>query len=168
MRCSRRVAIGMLLLSALFAGCAVREETSLMGEPSKLSLRQARSLLQQSTEPVARTIAYVHLSDILIRNAHSKTPSDDSDERNWLDQYQEAILSARETITTSGRDAQRDPEGFKELEIVLRRHIRWLNDWRMGMVDPERSEIEDTMRTATAIRGEMLGLLFPVVIQNPR
>jgi hypothetical protein len=158
----------MLLLNILFAGCAVREETTLMGEPSKLTLSQARSLLQQSTEPVERTIAYVQLSDILIRNAHSKTPRDDSEERDWLAQYEEAILSARETIATSGRNAQRHPEGFKELEIVLRRHIRWLSDWRMGMVDPERAEFEETMRTATAIRGEMLGLLFPVVIQNPR
>jgi hypothetical protein len=134
-----------------------------MGEPGRLTLGQARDLLEQSTKPVERAKAYVQLSDILIRYVHSNIPrSDAGATREWLDQYQEAILSARETMLASGRDAQRHPEGFRELEISLRRHIRWLSDWRIGLVDQERTPFDETMRTATAVRGEMLQLLFPV------
>jgi hypothetical protein len=134
-----------------------------MGEPGRLTLGQARDLLEQSTKPVERARAYVQLSDILIRYVHSNIPRSDADAtREWLDQYQEAILSARETMLASGRDAQRHPEGYRELEISLRRHIRWLSDWRIGLVDQERTPFDETMRTATAVRGEMLQLLFPV------
>lgn len=163
MWCSRRVAMSALLLHALLTSCAVRTETTVMGEPSKLTLGEARDLLQQSTKPVERARAYVQLSDILIRYVHSNIPRNDAvATREWLDQYQDAILSARETMLASGRNAQRHPEGYRELEISLRRHIRWLNDWSIGLVDQERTQIEDTMRTATAVRGEMLQLLFPV------
>jgi hypothetical protein len=163
MWCSRRVAISALLLHALLTSCAVRTETTVMGEPSKLTLVEVRNLLQQSTKPVERAKAYVQLSDILIRYVHSNIPRNDAEAtREWLEQYQDAILSARETMLASGRDAQRHPEGYREIEISLRRHIRWLSDWRMSLVDQERTPIEDTMKTATAVRGEMLQLLFPV------
>lgn len=169
MWCSRLVAISALLLPVLLASCAVRTETTLMGEPSNLTLGEARDILQQATKPVERAKAYVQLSDILIRYVHSMMPRNDAEAtREWLDQYQDAILSARETMLASGRDAQRHPEGYRELEISLRRHIRWLNDWRIGLVDQERTSIEDTMKTATAIRGEMLQLLFPVFTPDPR
>ena len=169
MWCSRRVAMSALLFHALLTSCAVRTETSLMGEPSKLTLGQARNLLEQSTKPVDRAKAYVELSDILIRYVHSNIPRTDADAtREWLEQYQDAILSARQTMLASGRDAQRHPEGYRELEIILRRHIRWLSDWRIGLVDEERTPVEDTMKTATAVRGEMLQLLFPVFTPEGR
>ena len=170
MWCPRRVAISALLFNALLTSCAVRaEETTLMGEPGKLTLNEARDLLQQSTKPVDRTKAYVQLSDILIRYVHSNIPRNDADAtRAWLEEYQGAILSARETMLASGRDAQRHPEGYRDLEVILRRHIRWLSDWRIGLVDQERMPLEDTMKTATAVRGEMLQLLFPVFTSNAR
>jgi hypothetical protein len=169
MWCSRRVAMSALLFHALLTSCAVRTETSLMGEPSRLTLGQARDLLEQSTNPVDRARAYVQVSDILIRYVHSDIPRNDADAtREWLDQYQDAILSARQTMLASGRDAQRHPEGYRELEISLRRHIRWLSDWRIGLVDEERAPFDDTVRTATAVRGEMLQLLFPVFTAGGR
>lgn len=166
MRCSRCVAISSLFLIAFLTGCAVRTESTLMGDPGKLTLGEVQTLLQQSKEPVERTRIYVQLSDILIRQFHSSTGSGTDRTPDWLEQYEGAILSARETIMNSGRNAQRDPEGFKELEIALRRHIRWLNDWRIGLRDQERLEIDDTIETATTIRGQMLALLFPVAIPN--
>jgi hypothetical protein len=169
MWCPRRVAISALLCHSFLTGCAVRTETTLMGEPSKLTLGRARDLLEQSTKPVERTKAYVQLSDILIRYVHSNIPRNDAEAtRQWLEQYQEAILSARQTMLDSGRDAQRHPEGYRDLEIILRRHIRWLSDWRIGLVDQQRTPLDDTMKTATAVRGEMLQLLFAVFTPDPR
>jgi hypothetical protein len=43
MWCSRRVAISALIFPALLASCAVRTETTLMGEPGKLTLGQGSS-----------------------------------------------------------------------------------------------------------------------------
>src|SRR5687767_5823445 len=135
MRFSRCLAISSLLLNALLSGCAVRTETTLMGDAGKLTFDEAQTLLQQSTEPVERTRAFVQLSDILIRHFNSSRSGSDGARSELLEQYQEAILSARKTILSSGRNAQRHPEGYKELEIVLRRHIRWLSDWRLGLRD---------------------------------
>ena len=169
MRCAKSVAMSTLMLNAFLMGCAARTESTLMGEPAKVTLGQARNLLEQSKKPVDRTKAYVQLSDILIRYVHLNVPRNDpASTREWLEQYQEAILSARDEIVTSGRNAQRHPEGYRDLEIVLRRHIRWLSDWRLGLVDQERAPIEATMKTASEIRSEMLGLLFPVFTRDVR
>src|SRR5262252_7390523 len=95
----RHVAITAFLFHAFLTGCAARAETSLMGEPSKLTVGQAMDLLEQSKKPVARTKAYVQLSDILIRYVHSNIPHNDAEAtREWLEQYQDAILSARQTM----------------------------------------------------------------------
>ena len=170
MRYAKSGATGTLMLTAFLMGCAVRTElTTVMGEPSKLTLGQARTLLEQTKKPVDRTRAYVELSDVLIRHIHRHVPRSDQERtREWLDQYQNAILSARDEIVASGRDAQRHPDGFMELEMTLRRHIRWLSDWRFGLVDEQREPIENTLKTASEVRTEMLDLLFPVVIQRRR
>jgi hypothetical protein len=153
----------LVLLGALLTSCAVRSESSLMRKPNKVTLEQAQSRLQRSTKPVERTKAYVQISDILLRYVHTSVPNDDIDQlTDCLQQYQDAILSARQTMVASGRDAQRDPEGFKDLEVVLRQHVRWLGDWRRGLPDNQRKPLDDAMETADAVRQEMLELLFAV------
>jgi len=169
MRYARSATTTTLMLAAFLMGCAARTETTtLMGEPGKLTLGQARNLLEQSKKPVDRTRAYVELSDILIRHVHRIPRSDQERTREWLEQYQNAILSARDEIVTSGRDAQQHPDGFRELEMTLRRHVRWLSDWKIGLAGEEREPIESTLRTASEIRTEMMDLLFPVAFQGRR
>ena len=64
-------------------------------------------------------------------------------------------------MVTSGRDPQRDPEGYKDLEMLLRQHINILSTWKRKAHDSK--PIEDTLVVAIGIRKEMMDLLFPVI-----
>jgi hypothetical protein len=147
----------------LNAGCAVRAPVSFLESHSKLTLDEAQSRLQQATKPIDRTITYIQISDILLRHIRTSVPLKDTDAvSDWMAQYREAITAAQQTIVASGRDAQAYPQGYMDLEMVLRQHIRWLGDWRGGLIDQERRPIDETMDIAVAIRQQMLDLLFPV------
>jgi len=166
MRIRRHLTLSTLLLEALFAGCAVRAPVSLLEISSKMTLDEAQSRLQQSTKPIERTITYIQISDILLRHVRTSVPLKDTDALSeWMDQYREAITAAQQTLIASGRDAQSYPQGFMELEMVLRQHIRWLGDWKGGLIDEERRPIDETIDTAVAIRQQMLDLLFPVEVR---
>jgi hypothetical protein len=84
----------------------------------------------------------------------------------WLDQYRQAITTAREIMLTSGRDPQSEPGGYKDLEITLRQHITWMATWKRKATDSK--PIDDSITVASSIQKEMLDLLFPVIGEKPK
>ena len=168
-RIRRHLTLSTLVLEALFCGCAVRAPVSVVEIPSKLTLDEAQDRLHQSTKPVDRTMTYIQISDILLRHVRSSVPLKDTEAvSDWMEQYRDAITSAQQTIVASGRDAQLYPQGYMDLEVVLRQHIRWLRDWRGGLPDQERRPIDQTMSAAVAIHQQMMDLLFPLEQRGSR
>lgn len=162
MRIRRHLTLSTMLLGML-SGCTVRAPVSFLETHSKLTLDEAQSRLQQATKPVEKTITYIQISDILLRHVRTSVPLKDTEAlSDWMAQYRDAITGAQQTILASGRDAQSYPQGYMELEMVLREHMRWLGDWKGGLIDEERRPIDETIDTAAAIRQQMLDLLFPV------
>ena len=133
----------------------------------KLSLDEAKGQLDRAKSPVERTKAYIQISEVALKELSQSISAHDFDALNeWCTQYRQAISSARETMVTSGRDAQRDPEGYKDLEILLRQHINWMMNWKRKLADSR--PIDESIVTANGIRKEMLDLLFPVIGDKPK
>jgi hypothetical protein len=154
--CTTGVVIQILLLGAMF--CSLT-----FGEPeSKMTLDQAKARLEKARTPVERARAHIQISEIVLREVKENVSLTDRQAlEDWMTQYRDAISSARDTMVSSGRDPQRDPEGYKDLEILLRQHINLLSSWKrkVGSSKP----IDDSLVTATTIQKEMLDLLFPVI-----
>jgi len=158
-------ALSVLLTTALLIGGGVFATTS--AAQKKVSLDEARVRLEKAKSPVDRTRAYLQISEIVLKELSESISAHDFDALNeWSEQYRQAIFSAREAMVKSGRDAQRDPEGYKDLEILLRQHINWLMNWKRKI--PDSRPIDESITTANGIRKEMLDLLFPVIGEKPK
>ena len=163
MRVMTRFAASVLLALALLIGG--RMVTS--AGQKRVTLDEARVRLDKAKSPVDRTRAYLQISEIVLKEVSDRISAHDLNGLSeWSEQYREAISSARETMVASGRDAQRDPEGYKDLEILLRQHLNWLINWKRKI--PDNKPLEDSIITANGIRKEMLDLLFPVIGDKPK
>ena len=132
----------------------------------KMTLDEARARLERARTPIERARAHIQISDVVLQEVRDNVSlSDTKALSDWLEQYRSAICSARDTIVTSGRDPQRDPEGYKDLEILLRQHINTLSTWKRKAHDSK--PIEDTLMVAISIQKEMMDLLFPVLGEKP-
>ena len=151
----------MLVLHTIFISVALTCTTS-SAEEKKLTLDEARARLERARTPVERARAQCQISDVVLKEVKDNVSLSDTKALNdWLEQYRDAITSARDTMVTSGRDPQRDPDGYKDLEILLRRHINTLASWKRKAQDSK--PIDDTLVVAIGIQKEMMDLLFPVI-----
>ncbi len=79
-----------------------------------------------------------------------------------LGAYLERMKGSWETLRSSGRQAVKQYQGFKELDIALREDARLLEDLKHRLPYSERSAVEKAVQEVERIRSEVLGALFPV------
>lgn len=72
------------------------------------------------------------------------------------------IKDSWQVLKTCGRNAARDPRGFKELDIELREDVRLLDDLKRRVSFFDRGPIEQTGKELEQVRTEVLQALFPV------
>ena len=96
---------------------------------TEVSLEKERSNLKRTTDPVNRTKIEIKISDLLITlmtdAAHA---GDDKLVQQHLNDYSNTISDAHLTMMKSGKDAHKHPEGYKDLEISLRKQQSRLSD----------------------------------------
>jgi len=78
-----------------------------------------------------------------------------------LDAYLERMKDAWQTLHSSGRNAARQPQGFKELDIALRQDSRLLEDLTHRISFYDRGPVEKVAKEIEGIRSEVLRALFP-------
>ena len=143
------------------AGCGARlADMTPAYRSSRLELERAR--LSRQGDPVDRTKTYISISHILLTFASDAIrDGDHAALKQSVDQYTVVLKAAGETMVNSDRNAVRRAGGYKELEIALRGQLRLLGDLGNRLNFDERGPIEDAITNATAVRDEILSLLFP-------
>ena len=125
-------------------------------------LATERGRLLDLTDPVEKAKTHITISEILLDFAGTAASNGQSDEMETLfPQYIAAITAARDVLLDSGRDAQRNPEGFRDLELSLRQQIRRLEDMSRLLTVDQREPVTAALAQATTIRDEMIRALFP-------
>jgi hypothetical protein len=61
----------------------------------------------------------------------------------------------------SDRDAERNPAGYKDLEVSLRQQIRYLQEMARSVAFDDRAPVEAALNRAETIRDEMIRKIFP-------
>jgi hypothetical protein len=145
----------------LNCGCAAKiAEMSAKQRSERLATERGR--VSDLTDPVAKTKSYIAISEILLSFAFdSIREGATGDVKNLMDQYINAVESARDTMLMSTRNPERNPAGFKDLEIAVRVQLRLLQDIHQQLAFEERKPVESAIAVATSVRDEMLRILFP-------
>ena len=147
--------------AVLIGGCGVR--LSRMNNQQKAErLAAERGRVQDLKNPVDKTRSHILISEILLDFAGIAVRDNDLESRRTLlDQYVTAITAARDVMIDSDRDAERNPSGYKDLELSLRQQIRRLQELNRSVSFEERGPVEAALNRATAIRDEMIHKIFP-------
>ena len=160
MRSITRSVVLLTLLS--ISSCAARP-ASLRAQYDKrlLNLEKERDKLKRQTDPVGRARTDVKISEILLSLVSDAVRSADIElMEQRLDEYVAAIQDAHQTMTKTRRDAHRQPKGFKDLEIALRRQVRQLEDIGQGLTVDQREAVDKAKGQASDIRNDLLKALF--------
>jgi len=152
----------LALVAVAVSSCAIHT-TSLQGQYDKRleRLQKEKEKLNRLTDPVDRTKTDIAISEILLSLATEAIKTGEPEMLSKrLNEYTDTIRDAHQTMMKTGRDAHRKPKGFKDLEIVLRRQIRTLDDLAHSVAFDQRDPVERAKQQASDIREDLLKALF--------
>jgi hypothetical protein len=120
-------------------------------------LRKERSNLTRTADPVSRTKIEIRISDLLITlMADAARAGEDKKAEQYLNDYSNTISDAHLTIMKTGKDAHKHPEGFKDLEISLRKQQSRLSDAGKLMDVDSRDTVDKVRKQASDISDQLV------------
>lgn len=123
-------------------------------------LTDEKAKLKRQTGISDRAKTYVRILDILLDMSADSAGGARLEEMNaQLDEYVATAEETRKTLLAHP-DTTKRPRNIKELEIGLRRQLRQLDDIGKLLTFEERAPVTKAIEVATAVRGEVLKLLF--------
>ena len=132
--------------------------------PSRNTEQDLQLRLQRETNPVKKARYEIRLGRLkLIEAIDTFDKRDAQKARELLAAYLMHIRSAWQLLQSAGRNAFRNPEGFKQLDIALRVDGRFLEDLSHRLSYFERGEVDKTAKEIEQIRAEVIKELFPPV-----
>ena len=119
--------------------------------------------VQKETDPVKKSKGQTRLARIKLQQAIQAYEHGDIEQGVQLvNVYLGRIKDSWQTLRSSGRNAARNPQGFKELDIELREDVRLLDDLKRRISFYDRGPLEQTGKELEQVRAEVLQALFPV------
>ena len=127
----------------------------------KKDLAKQQEKFNRQTGIVGKVKALIKISDIHLRSArHEINRSELTAADRDLDLYKESVERALEMLKSSQRNAQKNPAGFKEFEISLRKQLRVLDDLRSHYSFDQVQTINAVITTAKEAQDAMLEEIF--------
>jgi hypothetical protein len=119
--------------------------------------------VQKETDPVKKSKGQTRLARIKLEQAIQAYDHGNIEQGVQLvSVYLGWIKDSWQTLKSSGRNAARRPQGFKELDIELREDVRRLDDLKRRISFYDRGPLEQTGKDLEQLRAEVLQALFPV------
>lgn len=123
--------------------------------------------IQREHDPVKKAKYEIRLADIKLNRGAGACEKDDHDAcSKLLSAYLELMNSSWKDLKSSGRNAVKQPSGFKELDIALREDAHTLDDFKHRMPIEDRAALDPVIQEVEKIHDEVMGALFPS--GNPR
>jgi hypothetical protein len=123
----------------------------------KLELRFA-----QETDPVRKARAFPKLGEARLNVLRGQLRDEDfAAGSKTLQQYRDEARTAFAGLKSSGIDAEKKSNGFRQLQIHLRRSIRQLADLITLLPFAEREPLETIQKELDQMERELINMLFP-------
>jgi hypothetical protein len=136
-------------------------------EKLKKELLRQQEKLNRETSPVGKAKVLVKISDLHLQSAAHAVKTDFREADNFLVQYTESVNQALGVLKSSGRNAQKNPAGFKQFEISLRKQLRLLDDLKSQYPYDRVGTIDRAIQVAKSAQEEMFEEIFGVENTNP-
>jgi hypothetical protein len=120
------------------------------------------SHMQREHDPVRRAKFEVRLARLKLQRGVEACEKDDHDAcSKLLSAYLELMKNSWKDMQSSGRNAVKQPSGFKELDIALREDARSLDDSSRKIPLEDRDAITPVIQQIDKLREEVFAALFP-------
>ena len=127
----------------------------------KADYQKFQDKFNRETNPIGKTKALIKMSNIDIKEALSEAMAKHLEEADkYLTRYSQVVHQASEVMTLSGRNAQKNPAGFKDLEIALGEQLRKLNNLKEYYPYDQQQTIEKAIEAAQEAHQEMIKAIF--------
>lgn len=124
--------------------------------------------IQREHDPVKRAKFEIRLAHLkLLRGIEACEKDDDEECHKLLNAYLDLLKSSWKDLQASGRNAVKQPAGFKELDIALREDTRSLDDGKRKMPLEDRDPADAVIQQVEKLHEEVLGVLFPSGAARP-
>jgi len=124
-------------------------------------LQKEREKLKREKDPVDHTKIQIKISEILLTFVADAIKNENSEElQKQLDEYCRTIQDGLQTMMNTGRDANKHPAGFKDLEIALRRQGLRLDSLGQALTYDQREPVLKAKAAASAIHDRLIKALL--------
>jgi len=118
--------------------------------------------IQREQNPVRKAKLEIRLGKLKMQQVLDAYGQGQVDQGKLLLQgYLKRITSCWQTLKGSGRNAVKQPQGFREFDIALREDSRTLEDVSRRVSYFDREPVEQTMQELNHLHDEVLHALFP-------
>jgi hypothetical protein len=146
-------------MSALLVGLVA---LTLTAATQQDSLAELRRRFEQETDPVRKARSVERLGNLHLEQFRRSAREEEYDAAlTAIREYRNIVKSAHEALKKSGRDADRNPAGFKQLEIHVRQSITRLEQTILTIPYDHREPFEEIRKELEAIDKELVQMLFP-------
>jgi hypothetical protein len=133
-----------------------------LSPPASETEAQLLARLQTEQNPVKKSKEETRVARIKLRQAiEAYTQGKTGQGVELLSAFLGRIKDSWQILKSSGRNAARDPRGFRELDIELREDVRMLEDLQRRISYFDRGPVESTEKELEQMRAEVLQALFP-------
>ena len=131
--------------------------------PSSESEERLLARIQKETDPIKKSKCVTRLARIKLQQTIEAYERGNIEQGVQLAKvYLGRVKDSWQILKNCGRNAARDPRGFKELDIELREDARLVEDLKRRVSYLDRGPIEQTGKDLEGVRAEVLQALFPV------
>jgi hypothetical protein len=121
-----------------------------------------RTKFARETDPVRKAKILVQLGDAEFRDIQKDTSSDNvQGALAILRQYRDEAQSCQKALEGTGRDPEKHPNGFKELQISLREALRRLSDIIGDLSADDQKPFYDVRQELEQMDRQVIHQLFP-------
>jgi hypothetical protein len=155
-----RLSLAVLLTLLALAAAAVTPATARHPETEQELLDR----IQREPNPVKKAKLEMRLGRLKMDQAIGAYNQGHIDQgKSLLGTYLDRMRGCWQTLKGSGRNAVKQPQGFRELDIALREDSRTLEDLAHRISYFDRAPVEQTMGEVNRVRAEVIHALFPSV-----
>jgi hypothetical protein len=116
----------------------------------------------RETNPVRKAKLIHKLGDAQFQEARRASDAGDYDAMaKWMESYRDNAKVALAALKLTHPDGERHPEGYKQMQIHVRKSLRALEDTILAAPESERPRLEAVRKDLIAVEDDLIRKLFP-------